>query len=198
MSRLRLWLSRLAGLLSTRRRDRDLEAEFNAHLEMHTDALVEAGVSRDDARRQALARAGGLEAAKEAYRDQRSVPALEHILRTLRQAATGFRRRPGYPLVVVISLALGVGANTAMFTLVDQVLRRPLPYPDAQNILTVGVARPDGTSWDVFQPDVDVWTERSRTLVSIAAVNWYPAVISGDGNAECTSPAPSPPPTCSA
>src|SRR6185436_9065147 len=135
MSRLRLRLARIAGVFVTQRRDRDLHAEFQSHLEMQTDELIRAGVSPEDARRQALLRAGGLESAKEAHRDQRGVPAIATVLRTLRHAAVGLRRRPRYPIAVVVSLALGVGANTAMFTLVDQVLRRPLPYAGADQLL---------------------------------------------------------------
>jgi len=108
-------------------RERELRAELDAHLQLHIDDNLRAGLSPAEARRVALLALGGLEAAKEHYRDRRGLPQLDTLLQDLRQVFRLIRRSPGFSLVVTLSLALGIGANTTMFSMLDAVLLRELP-----------------------------------------------------------------------
>ena len=177
---LRRALARLLGLGTGGRRDRELADEIESHLQFEIDDGLRAGLSPTEARRRALLRAGGVAAAREAYRDQASVPVVDRMLQTLRHAWRSLRRSPGYAAAVIVSLALGVGATTAMFTLIDGVLRRPLPYPEAASLLTVGLTGPTGTRWELFDQDLDAWREGARTLESVAVVGGYAAVVAGE------------------
>src|ERR1700719_5294381 len=122
MRRLRAWLVRLGGLFNKEIRDHELSAEMESHLQLHIDDNLRAGMSAEEARRQALLKLGGIEQTKEAFRDRRGLPVLETFLQDLRFAARMLRKNPGVTTVVVLTLALGVGANTAVFGLVNGLL----------------------------------------------------------------------------
>ena len=132
---LRAGLVRLIGLFSGTRRDRDLSAELDAHLQLHVDDNLRAGMAPDEARRRAVMALGGLERTKEEYRDRRGVPVLESWLRDLRYGLRTLWKTPGFALAAVVILGLGIGANAAIFTVVNAVVLRPLPFPDADRIV---------------------------------------------------------------
>src|SRR5262245_52023017 len=109
----------------------------------------------------------------------------------VRHALRRLRRSPGYSLPVLISLALGIGLNTAVFAVMDDVIRRPLPYPDESRLLAIGSLsfRPASDSaprpsWFVFFRDVAVWRQGTKTLESFARFDPYHAVIAGPIGAE--------------
>lgn len=130
----RAW-NRLAGSLTGGRRDAELAEEFDAHIAMLTDANLRRGMTRPEARRAALLTFGGVEAAKEGYRDQRGLPTLDSLMQDLRYAGRSLRRNPVFTAAVLACLTLGIGANTAIFSLVNAVLLRPLPVDHPERLL---------------------------------------------------------------
>ncbi len=133
----RLWL-RLLATLHMRREESEFDAELEHHIAMHTEDGVRAGLSREEARRQALVRLGGAEQTRQAHRDHRTLPWLETTLQDVRYAVRGFRLNPVFAVTAVLTLALGIGAATAVFSAVDHILFRPLPYAQADRIVSVG------------------------------------------------------------
>ncbi|HJR60306.1 MAG TPA: ADOP family duplicated permease [Vicinamibacterales bacterium] len=144
MRALRAWVMRLLGLLSGGRwRERELAAEIESHLQLHIDDNVRAGMSPEDARRAALLKFGPVEATKDEYRDRASLPFFGHIARDLRYALRRWRHRPGFAVTAILILALGIGATTAMFSVVDTVLLRPLPWPEAERLVVAHAVHPE-------------------------------------------------------
>jgi len=135
MRRLRALLIRVTGVF--RRRDRDFDDELASHLQLHIDDNVRAGMPPQDARRAALLKLGGIEAIKEAHRDRRGLPAIDALARDTRDAVRYWRRHPTLALVALLSLALGIGANTAIFSIVNGLILRELPVRDPAALVHV-------------------------------------------------------------
>jgi predicted permease len=136
----RTFLSRVHGLFRHSSLDRRLEEEIHFHLEMETEKNRSRGVSAQDALANARRAFGAREQMKEIYREQRGLPMIETALKDLRYAIRGFQKSPGFTAIVLISLTLGIGANTAIFTLIDAVMLRGLPVQSPGELVTVGDA----------------------------------------------------------
>lgn len=138
MRTLRAWVVRAASLLRGGRRERDMAEEFESHLQLHIDDNIRAGMTPEEARRAAIVKFGPVESIKEAYRGRAGIPAIEIVLQDVRYAARRLRRQPLFALLIVLTLALGVGANAAMFGLVDAVMfRTPDHVRDPQGLVEV-------------------------------------------------------------
>ncbi|HWF08973.1 MAG TPA: ABC transporter permease [Bryobacteraceae bacterium] len=133
----RSFLSRLKEPLLAGPRDADLLRELTTHFEMLTDDNRRAGMSPEDARRQARIALGGVDSLTENCRDARAVRWLTEFIRDLRHALRALRHKPGFAVVAILTLALGIGATAVMFTVIDGVLLKPLPYPEPDRLVTV-------------------------------------------------------------
>ena len=137
MRRACVWLRRLLGLFDRGERDRELAAELESHLQLHTDDNRRAGMAPDEARRNAMLRLGGLEPIRQAYRDTATIPIVEHMWQDAHFAVRQLRRQPGFSVVAVLLLALGSGASVAIFGFVDAALLKPLPYANPTRVVEV-------------------------------------------------------------
>jgi predicted permease len=141
---LRSWLVRLAGLFGRAQRDRELTAEIESHLQLHIDDNIRAGMSPAEARRQALLKFGGVESAKENYRDRRGFPSLDSIWQDVRYAFRLLRKTPSFTLAAVLTLAVAIGANTIVFSVTNALVIRPLNLPQEESVYLVERANDRG------------------------------------------------------
>jgi predicted permease len=140
---LRASFQRLAGVLRKPQREAEFIAELDSHLQLHIEDNLRAGMTPEAARRHALLKLGGIEQTKENYRDRRGLPALEALLHNLRFGFRMLVKSPGSTGAVVIALALGIGASTAMFTVVRSVLLKPLPFKEPEKLIRLYEQSPD-------------------------------------------------------
>jgi hypothetical protein len=115
----------------------EFDTELESHIAMDVDAAVRAGTGREEARRNALMRLGGAEQTRQAYRDRATLPLLESILHDVRYALRQMRRAPGFTITAVLTLALGIGSNAVIYTLIDSILLRPLPYAQQDRLVRI-------------------------------------------------------------
>ena len=137
MGRVREWMRRFAGMFGKPGADARLEEELQSHLEMLADEKMQRGMNPEEAKRAARMELGGAEQIKEAVRNQRGLPLLESLAQDIRFSLRMLRKTPGFTAVTLLTLALGIGVNTAVFSLIDSLIVRSLPVRDPQQLLTV-------------------------------------------------------------
>ena len=135
---LKQWLTRLRFLLAPKSHH-EIDEELQFHLEEQTKANVAAGMTPPEARRQAVIAFGGVESTKEESHQQRPSFYIETVLQDIRYALRGFARNPVFTTTILVTLMLGIGATTAVFSIVDRILFRSLPYAHADHLVSVGM-----------------------------------------------------------
>jgi predicted permease len=190
---MREWILRCLGSVGVRRRDADVEEELRTHLEMaEADARRRGETDRSPGvARDVVIRHGAMAGSLDAVRDQRALRWVDDLGRDVRQGLRALARTPSFTAVVLLTLALGIGANTAMFSLVDGIVLQPLPYPRAGELVSLRHTAP-GAEWlGAMASDLPLsasmyvtYTENNRTFSSLGV--WYAgtATVTGVGNPE--------------
>ena len=183
---LRSLLARVRGVFSHDRAEDELREEMEAHLEMETAEYIRRGMSPVEARRKALIAAGGLMQAAEAVRDQRGLPWVETLGSDVRFALRTLRRAPAFTAVVVLTLALGIGANTAIFSVVRAVVLKPLPHRDGDRLVYLrhSTATPGAEDLSFSVPEVRDLRQGAPSLGGIAEFSPWTLILQTRDGAE--------------
>ncbi len=184
----RTLLGRLQSLIRRGRRDQDLDEELRLHLDLASADFQRQGLSADQARRAARQQLGGIDRTREQVRDTGGFPWLDSFAQDLRYAVRMARRQPGFSAVVILSVALGIGANTAIFSLVDAVLVRPLAYPEPERLAVVRVVIPDLAATYPTLPanglGFTLWRQQVWAFEELSAIEPVAHTLTGVGTPE--------------
>jgi predicted permease len=172
---------RLVALVRARRLESELAGEVRAHLELAERDALASGLSPDQARRAALRAFGSIERMKEEHRDRRSVRWMDTLTKDVRHGLLLLRRDPGFAFVAVGIMAIGIGANTAMFSLMDAALLKPLPFPEPDRIVNVWEAPTPATRNGLTTLNFVDWKRLSKSFEALSAVRGLSAALTGTG-----------------
>ncbi len=179
---MRLWSllrSWLGATLWRSRMESEMDAELRFHLEAYVEDLVRSGMSRQEAMRRARVEFGGIERVKEEGREARGANLIENLVQDLRYGASNMLRTPGFTAITAFTLALGIGATTAIFSTVNPILFESLPYPDARRIMMISDFGSEGSRLDVTFHTYRELLERSRSFEATAVMKpWQPTITS--------------------
>ncbi|HEV2388561.1 MAG TPA: ABC transporter permease [Candidatus Acidoferrales bacterium] len=182
MSRLRQWLARVAGLFHRERADQRLRAELESHLQMLAEENVRRGMTAAQARQAARRTLGSDLRIGQAWREQRGVPWVETFARDAVLGLRMMRKHPGFAALAIATLALGIGANTAIFSVVDAVLLRPLPYPHPSQLVSVfATRRPANTFEGTSYPNLEDERAWNTAFTGMGGSNAHQLTLTGRG-----------------
>ncbi|MGE5833630.1 MAG: ADOP family duplicated permease, partial [Acidobacteriota bacterium] len=183
--RWRIFVARVRELFRLRRIDRELGEELETHLSLLEDEYVRRGLDRGEARRAARLDLGGLDQTKELVRDRRGFRPIETLAHDVRYAIRLLAKSPGFTVAAVVTLALGIGANAAIFSLVDAVMLRPLPYPEPRRLVSIWeVGYKSGARSVVAPANYVDYAQRARSFSAMAAFQPAGKNLTGDGEPE--------------
>ena len=171
-SQVRSWMRAMMGRT---RMENEMDAELRFHMRAYVEDLQRKGVAREEAMRRARIEFGGVERAKEECRDARGVTFTETLLQDLRYGARALRKSPGFTAIAVLTLALGIGANTAIFSVVNAILLHPLAYKDADRLVTVLI---DGNGPISVANYID-WRDQSHSFEAMGAAEYWSPNLTG-------------------
>jgi putative ABC transport system permease protein len=174
----------LRNLFIKRRNDGELDDEVHSYVETLAEEKMRDGLSAEEARRAARIELGGIEQVKEDVRDARAGAWLDSLLQDLRYGARMLRKNPAFTAIAVLTLALGIGANTAIFSVVNAVLLRPLPYANPQQLIMIKESSQRVGVHSLSYPDFLDWRTQSRTIAQMALLNNRSFNLSGVGQPE--------------
>ena len=178
------WLRRVTAFLRWDAREADMDREMAFHVESLAREYVQGGMSQADAEKAARRRFGDATRLKERGHDARSSAVVDGLVRDIRHMGRGLATSPGFACAVILTLGIGIGANTAIFSVVDQLLLRPLPYPGGDQLVI-----PKETFKDIKEVSANSvspanwldWQRESRTLASLAAWRTSTYTLTGVG-----------------
>jgi predicted permease len=177
MSNLRQFAARIAAFFHKRPLDTDLNEEIASHIALATEENIQHGMAPEEARRRALIRFGGLDAAKESHRETRGLPALDILLQDLRYTLRTLARDRAFSIVAILILALGIGANIVVFSVVNTLLLRPLPFPEASRLVRIAPkVSKCGASCATYSTDaVQTFQLQNRSFSDVTGYNAFTA-----------------------
>jgi predicted permease len=181
LNKLRL---RLRALFFKSKMEDELQVELQFHLEREIEENIIRGMTPEEARLAALRNFGGVERVKEESRDVRGVRLLEEVWQDLRYGARMLRKQPGFTLIAVVTLALGIGANTAIFSVVNAVLLRPLPYPESDQLVSLAERSPQFNRNFIAYPNLLDWRAQNHVFEQIAVFRSMNFTLTGNGEPE--------------
>jgi putative ABC transport system permease protein len=177
-------IKRLRAMFHSDKLDRDVDEELRSHLEMRAADNAAAGMTPDEARYDAQRRFGNTTLLKEDLRAMDIIGWLDTAARDLRYALRMLRRSPGFTVIAILTLALGIGANTAIFSVINAVLLRPLPYPNSRYLVRVEEHHEGSTAYGVSYANFLDLKNNSQSLSDVAAMRWWTANLVDGGEPE--------------
>src|ERR1700676_3552969 len=168
----------------TRWQQADLQQELQSHLQMAASDRIDRGESVELAEQAARREFGNVTLVQQVTRDQWGWRWLEELVQDLRYGARMLRKNPGFTVIAVLTLALGIGATTALFSVVNGVLLNPLPYPHPEQLVTIHESKPNFDRGSISYPNFRDWQKNNRTFASMAIARGYGFSLTGLGDAE--------------
>jgi predicted permease len=184
MEWLRIPFSRCAALFRRRKLDADLDEELRAHIELAIDEKLKRGLSRSNARSEAMCEFGAMTQMKESYRTDRGIGWLETLGQDLRFGARMLARSPAFTAIAALTLALGIGGNTAIFSIVNGVLLNPLPFRQPDQLVSVHESKPNFDKGAISYPNFLDWRKDNHSFSAMAVGRRWSFSLTGRGDAE--------------
>ncbi|WP_260704604.1 ABC transporter permease [Edaphobacter flagellatus] len=167
MKRIRAWFLRITGIVPKQHQEQDFSDELASHLQMHIEDNLRAGMTAEQARREAYSKLGGVEHTKQAHREGRTIPFIDGVLQDLHYALRQLQRNPGFTVTAMLMLSLGIGASVAIFAFVDAALLKPLPYADPTRLVDVAERGASFSRSNLSYQDYEDWKRLNKSFSSL-------------------------------